>query len=513
MAPFLLASKRVVLLVTQFFILYKTYSCETKNFNKRMTVLKTISIVQKVHKDIYNRALYYNDEKILIALSGGQDSMSCLFFSFLMKKQFKVDIIFSTCNHLFQTDSFYSHENNVNQTYAFKKNFSFSLCPYWLSNEKEARYWRYSILEKITSFYGFSSICFSHTQTDRFETLVLQLVRGSGRDGVLSIQWKKKRIFITSSLQPKHISYVRPLLGITRIETFFICKNWNIPFYSDRSNEFFFYKRNFLRKQIVFLLKKNLNPRIERTVCKFLEILAGEESLLNDINKNLIWSSILQRKQIELSEFLTYSHKGNKKRIDIIPLFINKAPLAIRRRFLKNFLKRLYFIGINFEKIQTLGDFFFKKKKESNLIFYSNPLIFYNYIPVVILKKKRKNYFLIENSARKISRDFYTNLYLNYAFSTFPFYYQVANQYFLTNKISQCNLTKTRIRLDFTSFFNRKKIYKTKSKEKKIFSSNLRSKEELKFSALGNFVKPSLRFNTSVCFLFIPGMGVFFEIC
>jgi tRNA(Ile)-lysidine synthase len=523
--------------------------CETKNFGKRMSFFKTISIVRKVHKDIAKRRLFRNDDKILIALSGGQDSMSCLFLTFLIKKQFKVHIAFSNCNHLFQTDSFYCYENNINQAYAVENSFSFSLCPYWLSNEKEARYWRYSILEKIACFYGFFSICFGHTETDRLETLILQLVRGSGKDGVLSIQWKKKQIFTASSLQSKTISYVRPLLGITRMETFLICKNWNIAFYSDRSNEFSFYKRNFLRKQILSLLKKNLNPRIERTVCKFTEILGEEESFLTDINKSLIWSSILQSKHITpLHFFQNISHEGNKKKI---AKFLKKAPLAIKRRFLKNLLKRFYFKAINFEKIQTLGDFFFQKKRESNLTGYWNSVVFFipvcNYILIsrlcifdgILKRKKRRNEFLIERSDRYISGNtlvtkiatqtlfvIHTNFYQEKQLKiSFRQYSQVAIQFFLANRIPQFTSTNTNssFSLNFTDFFNKKNICKNNRKKKESFLQNLlkcskqktfifsnewnqKSKEE--FYCLINSVKNTKEFFSSVYFIFVPGIGV-----
>lgn len=475
-----------------------------------MSFLKTISIVKKVHKDICNRGLFHNNEKILIALSGGQDSMSCLFFTFLIKKQFKVDIAFSSCNHLFQTDSFYSYENNISQTYAVGNSFSFSLCPYWVSNEKEARYWRYSILEKIACFYAFFSICFGHTETDRFETLILQLARGSGRDGVLSMQWKKKRIFIASPLESKTISYVRPLLGITRMETFLICKNWNIAFYSDRSNEFSFYKRNFLRKQIIYLLKKTLNPRIEGTICKFTEILAKEDSLLSDINKSLIWSCIFQSTHIRLSQPSPSFHEENQKRIYLIIKFINKAPLSIKRRFLKNILKKISFKGINFEKIQTLGDFFFQKKKESNPIGFGNSHVFflsiYHSILIARPKKKRRNDFLIEGSDRKLLRNIHTNLSPQCVFSTFPFYYQVAIQFLLTKTIPQFASINSRLSLNFMHFLKKKYIHKSQKQDKKSFLSNLGTKKN--FSPLINFVKARKEFVLSVYFIFVPGLGV-----
>jgi tRNA(Ile)-lysidine synthase len=285
-----------------------------------------IFVLKRIARDVLKKGLFLYRDRILIAISGGQDSITCLFFIFLIKKQFKLTIGSSNCNHLFQTDSFYSSLNSLNQVYALEGKYSLSLCPYWLSTEKEARDWRHSVLQRTAYFNKFSSLCFGHTETDRLETLLFQLLRGSGIQGVHSIQWKKKRNNLTIekrlffskvsffesrkalhgnifqhikkkklkrassskgfSKQSKNqhsFSYCRPLLGITRLETCFICNGWNIPSYSDNSNHSVRYTRNKVRNQVLPILRKILNARLEKTVCRFAEILSEENFYLNSI--------------------------------------------------------------------------------------------------------------------------------------------------------------------------------------------------------------------------------------
>ena len=77
--------------------------------------------------------------------------------------------------------------------------------------------------------------------------------------------------------------YYRPLLGITRLESCLICNGWNIPSYSDNSNHSICYTRNKVRNQVLPILRKILNPRLEKTVCRFAEIISEENFYLNSI--------------------------------------------------------------------------------------------------------------------------------------------------------------------------------------------------------------------------------------
>jgi tRNA(Ile)-lysidine synthase len=283
-----------------------------------------IFVLKRIVRDIFKKGLFFNGNKILIAMSGGQDSITCFFLIFLIKNQFQLEMGSSNCNHLFQSDSFYSSLNNLNQVYPLDGKYSLSVCPYWLSTEKEARDWRHFVLQRTACFHEFSSLYFGHTQTDRLETLLFQLVRGSGIEGVHSIQWKRKRkIFLSKKIETSFFftkisffqerkallgnifqyksiyekrkkftnlnlnsdpfSYYRPLLGITRLETCLICTGWSLPCYSDNSNHSLFYTRNKVRKQVLPILRRILNPRLEKTVCRFADILSEENYYLNNI--------------------------------------------------------------------------------------------------------------------------------------------------------------------------------------------------------------------------------------
>jgi len=81
--------------------------------------------------------------------------------------------------------------------------------------------------------------------------------------------------------------FIRPLLGITRFHTHLFCKGWTLPIYSDRSNQSSCYTRNCIRNQLLPLLKKLINPRLERTVSQFADIILEENLYIEKIIKKL----------------------------------------------------------------------------------------------------------------------------------------------------------------------------------------------------------------------------------
>jgi tRNA(Ile)-lysidine synthase len=98
-----------------------------------------------------------------------------------------------SCNHLWQDDSFYSlfHVSKV----CLLLNQSFYFVPVVLrdtgSNEGTARIWRHNTVQRVASFYQYRAIWTGHTGSDRVETLLFNLMRGSGKRGLSSLHWSR----------------------------------------------------------------------------------------------------------------------------------------------------------------------------------------------------------------------------------------------------------------------------------------------------------------------------------
>jgi tRNA(Ile)-lysidine synthase len=129
----------------------------------------------------------------------------------------------------------------------------------------------------------------AHNQSDNTETVLLNLISGTGLNGIAGIPIVRNNI-------------IRPLLSLSKKEIVDYLKNSKIPFRIDSSNLKSDYRRNFLRNEIIPQLKKNINPSIDQSVFRSAKIL---ESTLPEI-----------RKQIEKKSNRYFDYKNDRLTID-----------------------------------------------------------------------------------------------------------------------------------------------------------------------------------------------------
>jgi tRNA(Ile)-lysidine synthase TilS/MesJ len=385
----------------------------------------------------------------------------------------------------------------LNQVYAFDENYSLSLCPYWLSAEKEARNWRHSMLQRTAHFYKFSSIYFGHTETDRLETLLFQLLRGSGIQGVHSIQWKREIKFFSFFLSKfsfftlkKDKSYLleniilkRPLMGITRLETCFVCNGWRIPSYSDNSNASLCYTRNKIRIEVLPILRRILNPRLEKTISRFAEIVSEEECYLNNILDNiktwvgpstdLLFISQAQMEDITVTssmllEGVSHDKKIEHRKVDLEPFKLYIIFLFLKKR--KIIIRVELFISISEKKwFQSMKPLFLKPNIEL---------------------------FTINNRSNSI-----ISFSKTYVLRQAPL---ALKRRFLKMKLEDFQVKE----VNFQKVETFKNAFFNKSKKKNINTDlNVGKNCRLAFSA---FYKFKNRKNIFISILFIPKVGVFF---
>nr|YP_010448207.1 hypothetical protein NRL16_pgp082 [Symbiochloris sp. SG-2018]UTQ75688.1 hypothetical protein [Symbiochloris sp. SG-2018] len=168
---------------------------------------KSLDFFNIIQKCIYNKKIIEPYQTILITFSGGQDSICLLFFIIILKKQWSWNIQFVWCNHLWQMPSFGGFNHTLKIIFALQVETSFSLPIQRIFNERDARNWRLRVFYRIALFYNRQIIFTGHTSTDRIETLLLNLFRGCGVDGLQSLHWSRK--FILKKY--KNQFYLKPL--------------------------------------------------------------------------------------------------------------------------------------------------------------------------------------------------------------------------------------------------------------------------------------------------------------
>jgi tRNA(Ile)-lysidine synthase len=214
--------------------------------------------------------LFDREDKILLAISGGRDSV-------LMAHLFHdAGFRFALAHVNFQLRGEESDEDE-----AFCRDLALRLeVPFFvtrfdtavysdnhqLSIQMAARHLRYTWLEQVCETHQYDYVATAHHQNDSVETVLLNLVRGTGVAGLHGILPKRNKI-------------VRPLLCLTRSEIEHAVATANLPYREDSSNSSIKYARNKLRLEVIPKLKE-LNPSLEETFAANQRRMAELEELL-----------------------------------------------------------------------------------------------------------------------------------------------------------------------------------------------------------------------------------------
>ena len=215
-------------------------------------------MVEQFLKYIHSEKLFHSSQRILLAVSGGADSM--LMLHLFTNAGFSVAV--AHCNFGLRGSESDGDEQFV-ADYCDKHNLAFYVKHFntqdyalekGISIEMAARDLRYSWFDGLLSKHGLDMLATAHHQDDVIETFLINLSRGSGIKGLSGIQSKSGKI-------------IRPMLFTNRTEILEHCKRLKIEFRTDSSNVDTIYKRNLIRQEILPLLEK-VNPAFRRNALK-----------------------------------------------------------------------------------------------------------------------------------------------------------------------------------------------------------------------------------------------------
>ncbi len=209
----------------------------------------------RLHKRLkQNQSLLPSNSTILLSISGGQDSMALLKLIIDLKRIHKWQVEIWHGNHQWHSKSETIEEELklwcLNNQISFHSN---RVNKKEVANEEKARDWRYKNLimkARLLSSKNVHSPCTrivtGHTATDRAETVIMNLARGTDLTGLTTL--KEQRTI------DNNIDLARPLLIFNRNETLEICQYFNLPIWIDPSNENINLTRNKIRNKILPIL-------------------------------------------------------------------------------------------------------------------------------------------------------------------------------------------------------------------------------------------------------------------
>lgn len=293
----------------------------------------TKTIEQKTLKFIDDNQLIEKGDKVLVALSGGADSVFLLFFLQKFKRRFGIELIAFHLNHNLRGKSAYNDEKFC---YDFCSKYKIKLISISkdvktyskqmkISVEEAGRKIRYSELYRIKNEIGYTKIATAHNASDNVETMMLNFIKGAGIKGLSGIPFRRDDI-------------IRPILCLTAEEIRKYLKQKKIRFRIDESNLNSDYERNFLRNEIIPKLKKRLNPRLEEKVLNTTKIISEIRSILDA--------------KIEKVKLTALKFYKNELGIDL--KVISKLDRSFLNVFIKSVLEDIFNLELSSENIYDI---------------------------------------------------------------------------------------------------------------------------------------------------------------
>jgi tRNA(Ile)-lysidine synthase len=303
----------------------------------------------KIHRTIRSRRLFERNQRLLVAVSGGQDSL-CL-IKLLSDLQLKWGWhLGAHCDHCWRTDSQANAQHVENLAKSWDISFYLETANEALNSEAAARNWRYQAFKAIALEHNYNYIVTGHTKSDRAETLLYNLMRGTGADGLQALTWQR--------LLTDNILLVRPLLEVTRAQTKDFCTDFQLPIWEDSTNEDLKYTRNRIRRELLPYLQENFNPQVESALAQTAELLQAEVEYLEQAADRLRCEAMRggveeweKRGVGEVSKELLLSPPFTLK---LNRRILQKAPLALQRRVMRYCLQQILPCAPSFEQIEKL---------------------------------------------------------------------------------------------------------------------------------------------------------------
>ncbi len=258
------------------------------------------AIEQNIIRFIAEHNLVGKGDKLLIAFSGGADSLFALNFFYKFKLKYGIELSAFHINHLLRGSESDGDEQFC-KSFCEELNIQFGSTTVDVkalakqnkeSVEEAARNIRYRKLQEYASKISATKIVTAHNLNDNTETVLLNLFRGTGLNGVSGIPIKRANI-------------IRPLLSTSKEDIVNYLTANSIAFRTDSSNLANDFSRNFLRNEIIPKLKEKINPTLDTNILKFSTIVKASNRIITSIAEDIAKRYISKNNGgIEISDLL-----------------------------------------------------------------------------------------------------------------------------------------------------------------------------------------------------------------
>ena len=292
----------------------------------------------KLHTLLRQRCLLPRHSRILIAVSGGQDSLCLARLLIDMQPKWQWTLAIIHCDHCWRQDSAANAAHVIRLADTWRVPSQLAVAPTPPSSEAAARAWRYETLAKVARAGSYGYVVTGHTASDRAETALYNLLRGTGLEGIGALPWQRS----LDALTPP-IALVRPLLAFSREEAAQFCRQQQLPIWQDSSNDDLSFRRNRIRQELLPYLREHFNPQVEQALAQTAEVVAADVAYLEEQAAQLYSQAVIEA-------ISPHGHKEWEMNCDLL----RTSPLSLQRRVARQVLQQALPHSPNFQQIEKL---------------------------------------------------------------------------------------------------------------------------------------------------------------
>ena len=260
---------------------------------------------QKVENTIVGYNLINSGDKVVVGVSGGPDSISLLnVLNEIKNKKINFEIIAAHVNHQIRKEA--DEDEEYVKNYCEKNNIKcytkrIDVIKYANNNkiglEEAGRNLRYEFFEEVMKNENANKIAIAHNKNDKAETIIMNIIRGSGIAGLKGIEPIRDE------------KYIRPLIECERKEIENYCEQNKLNPRIDKTNFENEYTRNKIRNIVIPYIEKEFNPNIIETLSRLSRVASETEDYLNNETLEIYSKIKIEEKEkqiiLNLKEFNT----------------------------------------------------------------------------------------------------------------------------------------------------------------------------------------------------------------
>ena len=304
-------------------------------------------MTQKLLQMMQAKGYFNRHKKILVAVSGGADSMSLLHFLYNHQKDLDIQLGIAHVNHKQRQES--EHEEAYLRHWAEEHKVPFHYSAFsGKFSENAARTFRYEFFKQVMKDYDYSALVTAHHADDQSETIFMRLLRGS----------RLRHLTGISAIRPFGTGQIiRPFLHLTKAQL-------PVTFhFEDRSNTSLAYLRNRIRLSYLPTLSQE-NPKIKEHLCLLAEEIGLMEQALGELTKDITITdlSVFQQQSDAVQLFLLQNY------LDSFPdLQLSKGQFNQLISYLRKNVSGKIPLKNGYELVKTQTSFLIRKEEAISL--------------------------------------------------------------------------------------------------------------------------------------------------